>query len=77
MYDLMDLVIYYILGFDFKFYNWKIFADFQVVSPPFNLFCGKLPSRTKLSMILDQNAFYNVPRAHAFYLIKIGPLVLK
>jgi putative lipase involved disintegration of autophagic bodies len=35
-----------------------------------------------LSMILDQNAFYNVPRdifriPHAYYLIKIGPLVLK
>jgi hypothetical protein len=35
----------------------------------------------KLSMILDQNAVYNVPRdilkgPHAFYLITIGPLVL-
>jgi hypothetical protein len=34
---------------------------FQVASPTFHLFRSKLPSRAKLSTILDQNAFYNVP----------------
>jgi hypothetical protein len=63
-------------------YNCKFFANFRVVSPPFHLFRSNLPSRAKLSMILDQNAFYHVPRdilkvPHAFYLINIGPLVLK
>jgi hypothetical protein len=60
----------------------SFFANFQVASPTFHLLHSKLPSRAKLSMIVDQNAFYNVPRDilryhNAFYLIKIGPLVLK
>jgi hypothetical protein len=66
--------------YDYKFLC-LIIESFLLIFK-FHLFRSNLPSRAKLSMILDQNAFYNVPRdilkvPQAFYLIKIGPLVLK
>jgi hypothetical protein len=48
-----------------------IIESFLLIFKLCHLFRGNLPSRAKLSMILDQNAFYNVPRdilkvQHAF-----------